>query len=354
MAYQNGTSAINNSFAYGYDSLDRLTSKTLSGNGKTLTSSYSYKTISGNRTSNLVDTLTWTSPDIATLTFAYTYDTAGNITAIHKNGTLVASYTYDTQGQLLSENLPVQNVEYLYTYDAYGNILSATKRNATTQEVLDTQVYTYGDSNWRDKLTAFDGVSFTYDESGNPLTYNNGSSYVFTWDTARNLTSVYKGGVTTSYKYNSDGLRTEKQYGTTTYKYYYDGNKLLRQTWGSESMDFLYDASGEVYGFVYEDIQYFYAKNLQGDVLQIRSKWGTILVEYEYDAWGNCSIVYTHSAYGSFGEINPIRYRSYFYDFETGFYYLQSRYYDPAIRRFISADAYVATGQGFIGCNMYY
>ena len=94
-------------------------------------------------------------------------------------------------------------------------------------------------------------------------------------------------------------------------------------------------------------------KNAQGDVLQIRSKWGTTLVEYEYDAWGNCSIVYTHSAYGSFGEINPIRYRSYFYDFETGFYYLQSRYYDPAIRRFISADAYVSTGQGFIGCNMF-
>ena len=94
-------------------------------------------------------------------------------------------------------------------------------------------------------------------------------------------------------------------------------------------------------------------KNAQGDVLQIRSKWGTTLVEYEYDAWGNCSIVYTHSAYGSFGEINPIRYRSYFYDFETGFYYLQSRYYDPAIRRFISADSYVSTGQGFIGCNMF-
>ena len=90
-------------------------------------------------------------------------------------------------------------------------------------------------------------------------------------------------------------------------------------------------------------------------MLQIRSKWGTTLVEYEYDAWGNCSIVYTHSAYGSFGEINPIRYRSYFYDFETGFYYLQSRYYDPAIRRFISADDIELLGSNdtFLSFNLY-
>ena len=96
-------------------------------------------------------------------------------------------------------------------------------------------------------------------------------------------------------------------------------------------------------------------KNAQGDVLQIRSKWGTTLVEYEYDAWGNCSIVYTHSAYGSFGEINPIRYRSYFYDFETGFYYLQSRYYDPAIRRFISADdpGMIGASGTFLSYNLY-
>ena len=88
------------------------------------------------------------------------------------------------------------------------------------------QEYTYGNSTWLDKLTVFDGNTITYDASGNPLTYNNGSSYTFTWDTARNLTSVYHGGVTTSYKYNADGLRTEQQYGTTTYKYYYDGDKL--------------------------------------------------------------------------------------------------------------------------------
>ena len=77
---------------------------------------------------------------------------------------------------------------------------------------------------------------------------------------------------------------------------------------------------------------------MQGDVVQIYSIWGTLLVEYDYDAWGNCTVVYEHSSYGDLAEINPIRYRGYVYDFETGFYYLNSRYYDPQVKRFINAD----------------
>lgn len=98
---------------------------------------------------------------------------------------------------------------------------------------------------------------------------------------------------------------------------------------------------------------YWFEKNLQGDVVQLRSIWGALLAEYDYDAWGNCTVVYQHPSYGDLANINPIRYRGYVYDFETGFYYLQSRYYDPQVRRFISIDAYVSTGQNFIGFNMY-
>ena len=106
---------------------------------------------------------------------------------------------------------------------------------------------------------------------------------------------------------------------------------------------------------IYGDTQYFYVKNAQGDVVQIRSKWGTTLVEYEYDAWGNCTIAYSHSSYGNLAELNPIRYRGYVYDFETGFYYLQSRYYDPQIRRFISADdlSMLGVGDEFLSYNLY-
>lgn len=93
--------------------------------------------------------------------------------------------------------------------------------------------------------------------------------------------------------------------------------------------------------------RYYYIKNVQGDVVQIRSSYGTLLVEYTY------VLSITGSNASVLGANNPIRYRSYYYDFETGFYYLQSRYYDPAMRRFINADGYGSTGQGFIGYNMY-
>ena len=135
------------------------------------------------------------------------------------------------------------------------------------------------------------------------------------------------------------------------YDYYYADGLLVRQTWGSNYIDFLYDESG-VFSFVYNGTQYFYIKNLQGDVVAIANAEGTIIVEYAYDAWG-AVISVTGTEAATIGAVNPIRYRGYYYDTDTGFYYLQSRYYDPAIRRFINADIYVSTGQGFIGYNMY-
>ena len=164
---------------------------------------------------------------------------------------------------------------------------------------------------------------------------------------------MVSGGVTTSYTYGADGLRTQKQYGSTTYNYYYVDGRLIRMTWANSYIDFLYDESGSVYSFVYDGDQYYFVKNLQGDVVQIYSIWGTLLVEYDYDAWGNCTVVYEHSSYGDLAEINPIRYRGYVYDFETGFYYLQSRYYDPQVRRFINADSYVNPNGDFLGFNLY-
>ena len=94
-------------------------------------------------------------------------------------------------------------------------------------------------------------------------------------------------------------------------------------------------------------------KNLQGDVVQIRSVYGTVVVEYTYDAWGNVLSI-TGLYADTLGQNNPIRYRGYYQDFETGFYYLQSRYYDPAIRRFINADnAISGIGENALGYNMF-
>ena len=89
----------------------------------------------------------------------------------------------------------------------------------------------------------------------------------------------------------------------------------------------------------YWDFSYF-DKNTLGDIVAIRDESGNIVARYEYDAWGN--ITYQS---GSMADINPFRYRGYYYDNETGFYYLQTRYYDPSICRFINADNYEVVAQ---------
>jgi RHS repeat-associated protein len=143
---------------------------------------------------------------------------------------------------------------------------------------------------------------------------------------------------------------------------------------GSEyfTMRYTFDETGSVIGFsthypefvagYWED--YLFAKNLQGDVVAmyfITTQPPKLIATYEYDEWGKVKTVrdatgaiLSLDAYPNhIAHVNPIRYRGYYYDNETGFYYLQSRYYDPVISRFINADSYGSTGQGFIGTNMF-
>ena len=339
-------------FVYVYDTLKRLSKKYLFGQYRTFVQNYTYKTLSGTRTSTLISGLNVTSQGSSILSYTYSYDDLGNITGIYKDGVLAASYGYDDQGQLTSEIDHINDLQYIYVYDTYGNIRYAYKYTYSTATYLGTDTYGYTNTSWLDRLTSFNGANITYDAIGNPLSYNNGSAYTFTWQNGRELASVVKGGVTTTYKYGADGQRIEKKYGSTTYNYYYADGLLVRQTWGTHYIDFLYDESGSPYSLIYDGVQYYYVKNVQGDVVQIRSSYGTLLVEYTYDAWGNVLSI-TGSNASVLGANNPIRYRSYYYDFETGFYYLQSRYYDPEIRRFINADGYVNANGDFIGFNMY-
>ena len=171
------------------------------------------------------------------------------------------------------------------------------------------------------------------------------------WAGGRRLASVSKEGLSASYVYNSDGIRTQKTVNGVTTNYYLDGNSILRQVTGNNVLEFFYDTNG-VLGFYYNNTPYYYLKNLQGDIVGILDANGTQVVSYTYDAWG-APLSVTGTAADTIGQLNPFRYRSYYYDNETGFYYLISRYYDPETCRFLNADGLLSTGQGILGYNMY-
>ena len=149
---------------------------------------------------------------------------------------------------------------------------------------------------------------------------------------------------------------------TVTHEYLTQNGKVARETirqdvsgtvLSTKTLDFFYDESGRPFAFNYSvdggiASTYYYILNLQGDVVQIIDEGGVLQAEYVYSPWGEII-----SAEGDLAEINPLRYRGYYYDSETGFYYLQSRYYDPENHRFINADCYASTGQGFIGTNAF-
>ncbi len=116
-------------------------------------------------------------------------------------------------------------------------------------------------------------------------------------------------------------------------------------------MRFFYDSTGKRVGFANGTMLFYYLYNLQGDVIAIvRAATGQIVAKYSYDAWGKCTV--TNATGYAVGDKNPFRYRGYYYDTETGLYYLNSRYYNPEFGRFISADGQLSGGN-IAGANLY-
>ena len=98
---------------------------------------------------------------------------------------------------------------------------------------------------------------------------------------------------------------------------------------------YAYDESGSPVGFMFHGQNYYFEKTLQGDISRIYDSEGNVVGEYLYDAWGN---LLNADSLTEIAKQNPVRYRGYYFDSETGFYYVSSRYYDPEIGRFLNAD----------------
>ena len=345
----------NRQVAYTYDGLGRISQRTANAGNAAVTAAYGY--LAGghgtNSTTPLVQTITQSG-----VTLTYAYDDAGNITSV-SDGSKTISYAYDLLGQLTRANDPYDTTAgstgttWVYTYDQGGNFLSKTAYAYTTGAVgaaVKTDTYTYGDANWKDKLTAFNGVGITYDAIGNPL---NDGAWTYTWAKGRQLQSMSKSNQTVSFTYNEDGLRVQKASTTTgTTKYTLHGKNIMHLTNGGNTLHFFYDAQNKPAVALFNGTAYSYQYNLQGDVIGLLDSAGAKMVSYAYDAWGK-QVSKTGTLASTLGTLNPFRYRGYVFDEETGLYTTVTRYYVPEWGLWLNRDTFLGVAGGVFTHNAF-
>lgn len=284
------------------------------------------------------------------LKFVYEYDDYSNITKVTKYINNIIDYfednTYDIYNQLIRQDVLIDGTEYRrnYFYDTRGNIISYQYINQTDEDYITGATFQYRTSGNKDELVfaTINGYNYTitYSSSGQPSLY-------LGWQidyNMRNITTLENSQYYIEYSYNANNIRTGKYIYNgvkdNDVAYILDGNKIIRETrTGDENyvINYYYDSSDDVIGFEYNNNKYLYLKNLQNDIIGIVDEAGNLVVEYTYDAYGNI-IKLVDTSNCDLSTVNPFRYRSYYYDKETGWYYLNSRYYNPIIGRFITMD----------------
>lgn len=173
---------------------------------------------------------------------------------------------------------------------------------------------------------------YVYKQRIKKITLANGSDYEFEYDGMGNITAIkINGKEAYKYAYDEDGRLVSQEYG--------NGDKLIAEKRGTNTrLDYLYDENGSLYGFVYNKTdKYFYVRDVLQNILGIIDSNGTLVVRYKYNAWGKKVLVQDATQIG-IGEINPFRFKGYYYDTETGMYYCQSRYYVPEWGRWLCGD----------------
>ena len=265
------------------------------------------------------------------------YDSCGNIT---KYGD--TTFVYDKLNRLVRENNKTIDKTIVWEYDVSGNVTSR-REYAYTEGTVGTQTgscsFGYNHATHKDWLTSFVGIPITYDAMGNPTSYK---GTTFGWSRGRLLTSATQGSKSISMGYNIDGVRCNKTVitgsGVVSTTYHYEGANLMHEVvtknGTTTNRKYLYNSQGIV-GFIQDDVEYIYHKNIFGDIVAIY-QGATKVAEYAYDAYGRNFI---NVDIDGIATSNPFRYRGYYWDSDLSLYYLMSRYYDPATSRFINTDS---------------
>ncbi|MHB1418241.1 MAG: RCC1 domain-containing protein [Bacillota bacterium] len=300
-----------NTIAYNYDENGRLFGIRYPGNS-------SYKKNVSYQANGRVDTIQDTAFP-GHYHNQYYYDDNGNISNI-SSWAGYDSFTYDSLGRLNTWNFTPLNgtpIQESYTYDDAGNLL--TKGSKT---------FTYNSAN---QITV---TGFTYDLNGN-LTSD--GIYQYSYDAENKITQVNRvsdNSLVATYTYYFNGLRKSKTVNGVTTNFIWDAFGRLVREYGSDVINYYYDSNGQIVGLNKNGATYIYHTNLRGDVVSVTDySGGTLYAQYNYDPWGN-QISYS----GTLSQ--HITYAGYYYDAETGLYYLKNRYYSPQQGRFLTKDAY--------------
>lgn len=291
--------------------------------------------------------------------YNFTYDTKGNLkTKIlkQKRGSNIvedyANYDYDKANRLIYEYRTHNNAVGNYTSIRYFY----NKDGSISQENTGTDVYrkySYNKGKLENLIeyyglgsNDFNKTYFKYDNLGNCTHYNlidENNSANMVWERGKLLKKYFNAGTShnqlVEYSYNCQGIRYKKKVGNLETTYYLDGGKIIYEI-GEKEIKYIYDIEG-IYGFKLSNniYPYRFIKDSIGNVISIVDT-DKVVAHYEYDAWGNCIVRDENGNITTdpnhIGNINPIRWKSQYYDNESGFYYINGRYYSPQIRQYIN------------------
>lgn len=344
---------INNIYKinFQHDALNRISHQEIKNNNNfTLCHSFSYLQQDGN-TLDLIaeDNVKVVTSDNGYLieNHKYKYDVNGRITEIDIDDKKIY-YEYDATGRLIKERNEILGIENKYTYDTLSNILSKKTFDLSTDSLINCDELIYSCDS-KHLLVSINGNQVTSDAYGRITSYNGKN---LTWNKEGSLKSIsLNDGELVEYIYNDKGIRyLKKSSNGVTTRFVLDESNVLKEQSENRVIDYLYSSNG-LFGFKYKEETYLYEKNILGDIVRIYNSLGNIVGEYSYDAFGNVTII---TDIDDIATINPFRYRGYYYDSDTGLYYLNYRYYDPKLGRFISPDdaSYINTNN-VNGLNIY-
>lgn len=296
--------------------------------------------------------------------YEYVYDDYSNISKIYGYTNNVQVYYeenyYDNFNQLTAQMIEIGDeiIVSEYGYDTRGNNIGYYSYNQTTGESLNSAYFSY---NNKDEIiqATLNGQNYniTYSSVGHPNIY---LGWTIDYD-MRNICVIENDEYYVEYYYNANGIRIGKSIdkGTTieSVNYILNGNNIIKETHigtNNYTIEYYYDSSENIIGFTYNGNKYLYLKNLQNDIVGIIDSNNNLVVKYYYDAYGRIIKTYDTSSI-SLSTINPFRYRSYYQDNETEWYYLNSRYYNPLTNRFITMDQieYLGANQTIQSNNLY-